>query len=263
MQIDWITVVAQIVNFLVLVWLLRRFLYGPIVNAMERREQRIAARLSEAERREREAEQLAEEYRARQAGLEHERARVLAEAEEEAEARRRKLDETVRREAERLRRELAEEISDERDAFVRDMRRRSAEHVLDLARRVLSELSDAKLDEQMASAFARQIQDLDDGMREQLAKASREGGGTITIRSAAPLEADAQRRITRAIHQRITDKVEVHYETSDAVTSGIELAAGSRRLSWTLAAYLDELEQQLHRDLAEATSAREAYLPHE
>jgi F-type H+-transporting ATPase subunit b len=254
MQIDWITVVAQIVNFLVLVWLLHRFLYGPIVKAMESREQRIAARLGEAEKREREAAQLAEEYRARQAELGHERARVLAEAEVEAEAKRRKLDETVRREAESLRRDLAEEIADERESFVRDMRRRSAEHVMELARRVLTELSDAKLDEQMAAAFARQLQDLDPEMHEQLAKAGREGGGTITIRSRVTLEADAQRRITRAIHQSVIDDAQVHYETSDSVTSGIELSAGSRRLAWTLAGYLDELEQQLQRDLAEATS---------
>jgi F-type H+-transporting ATPase subunit b len=254
MQIDWITVAAQIVNFLVLVWLLHRFLYGPIVKAMESREQRIAARLGEAEKRERDAEQAAEEYRKRQAELERDRVRVLAEAEEEAEAKRRKLDETVRREAEKLRRDLADEIADERETFVSEMRRRSAEHVLELARRVLSELSDASLDEQMAAAFARQLQDLDPEMHEQLAKASREGGGTITIRSRVALEADAQRRITRAIHQSVTDDAEVHYETSDAVTSGIELVAGSRRLSWTLAGYLDDLEQQLQRDLAEATS---------
>ena len=44
MQIDWITVAAQIVNFLILVWLLQHFLYGPITRAMQRREQRIAER---------------------------------------------------------------------------------------------------------------------------------------------------------------------------------------------------------------------------
>ena len=48
MQIDWLTVAAQIVNFLVLVWLLQRFLYRPITEAMARREERIESRLSEA-----------------------------------------------------------------------------------------------------------------------------------------------------------------------------------------------------------------------
>ena len=43
MQVDWLTVAAQIVNFLILVWLLHKFLYGPIVRAMGDREAAIAA----------------------------------------------------------------------------------------------------------------------------------------------------------------------------------------------------------------------------
>ena len=57
MQIDWFTVVAQIVNFLILVWLLKKFLYGPIIRAMDDRERRIASRLEEANARERQAQE--------------------------------------------------------------------------------------------------------------------------------------------------------------------------------------------------------------
>ncbi len=49
MAIDWITVSAQIVNFLILVWLLKHFLYQPIIRAMDRREQRVSERLNEAQ----------------------------------------------------------------------------------------------------------------------------------------------------------------------------------------------------------------------
>ena len=45
MQVDWITTIAQIINFLVLVYLLKRFLYGPIVSAMIHREAHIAERV--------------------------------------------------------------------------------------------------------------------------------------------------------------------------------------------------------------------------
>ena len=51
MLINWFTVAAQIVNFLILVALLKRFLYGPIVAAMSAREGRIAAQLTEAQRK--------------------------------------------------------------------------------------------------------------------------------------------------------------------------------------------------------------------
>jgi len=48
MLIDWFTVVAQVVNFLILVWLLKRFLYRPILNAIDAREKRIATKLADA-----------------------------------------------------------------------------------------------------------------------------------------------------------------------------------------------------------------------
>lgn len=257
MQIDWITVAAQIVNFLVLVWLLHRFLYGPVVKAMEDREKRIAARLDEARKREEDAEREAAEHRARQAALERDREHILAMAEAEAENLRRTLEGAAREEAEQLRRDLAEEVDGEKKAFIRDMRRRSAEHVLELARRVLGELSDARLEEQMATAFARQIQDTGAELRTQLAKACHAGGGAVTVRSRIGLDADAQRRITRAVHQVISPTAEVRYESSEEVGSGIELTTGSQRLAWTFAGFLDELEQQLHRDLAEIGARHE------
>ena len=51
MSVNWFTVAAQVVNFLILVWLLHRFLYGPIIAAMDRRERRIAERLQDAQRK--------------------------------------------------------------------------------------------------------------------------------------------------------------------------------------------------------------------
>ncbi|MFQ3186924.1 MAG: F-type H+-transporting ATPase subunit b, partial [Marinomonas primoryensis] len=49
MLIDWFTVIAQLINFLVLVWLLKRFLYRPILNAIDAREKRIADELADAD----------------------------------------------------------------------------------------------------------------------------------------------------------------------------------------------------------------------
>ena len=49
MLIDWFTVGAQALNFIILVWLLKRFLYKPILNAVDAREKRIAAELADAD----------------------------------------------------------------------------------------------------------------------------------------------------------------------------------------------------------------------
>ena len=91
MLIDWFTVIAQIVNFLILVGLLKYFLYGRILRAMDQREDRIASRLTEAEQREQEAEDERRHYQARQKDLEEKQSDILAEAREKAEAERKRL----------------------------------------------------------------------------------------------------------------------------------------------------------------------------
>ncbi len=52
MLIDWFTVGAQALNFLILVWLMKRFLYKPILNAIDAREKKIAAELADADAQE-------------------------------------------------------------------------------------------------------------------------------------------------------------------------------------------------------------------
>src|SRR3990167_11353393 len=103
MQIDWLTVAAQVVNFLVLVWLLQRYLYRPIVKAMDDREQRIAARRREATEQKANAEQEAKEYRSQRDALERDRGTILALAREGAGEVKRALQETARHHGEERR----------------------------------------------------------------------------------------------------------------------------------------------------------------
>ena len=85
MLIDWFTVVAQVINFLILVWLLQRFLYKPIVNAMQTREERIASQLRDAEKQKAEAEVESAKFRIAHDQLEQRKQELLREAEADAE----------------------------------------------------------------------------------------------------------------------------------------------------------------------------------
>ena len=78
MQIDWLTTGAQIINFLVLLWLLKRFLYQPVIRAMDRREEKIAHRIREAEHREQTATAQAQAFQDKLQGWEVERAERLS-----------------------------------------------------------------------------------------------------------------------------------------------------------------------------------------
>ena len=80
MELDWLTVAAQIVNFLVLVWLLQHFLYAPITKAMSHREERIEERLADARKSREEAEAEAARLHDKQEELERDKEALMDEA---------------------------------------------------------------------------------------------------------------------------------------------------------------------------------------
>ncbi len=84
MLIDWFTVGAQIVNFLILVWLLRHFLYKPILNAIDAREKRISTELADANRKRTDAEKERSDFQNKNRAFDEQRSALLAKATEEA-----------------------------------------------------------------------------------------------------------------------------------------------------------------------------------
>src|SRR3990172_2764168 len=91
MLIDWFTVGAQALNFLVLVWLLKRFLYQPILEAIDAREQRIAKELADADAKKAEAQKERAEFQHKNEAFEQQRAALLGKATDEAKAERQRL----------------------------------------------------------------------------------------------------------------------------------------------------------------------------
>lgn len=251
MQIDWFTVGAQIVNFMVLVWLLQHFLYGPITRAMDRREAAIAARLQDAEDRKRAAESEATAYREKQAALEDQRDQWLGAAREEADALRRSLEEEARHEVAAKRGDWLRQLVDQQRTFLEDLRRRTAEYVVALARRALGDLAEAGLEDQIAAVLIDRLGGLDRDARKRIVDACRDAGAPVVVRSAFDLSALRRRRITKAIHEALGEAVHVVYERSEEITCGLELKAGSQSLIWSLDGYLDSLEDRLAGELGE------------
>lgn len=253
MQIDWLTVVAQIVNFLVLVWLLKRFLYGPIVGAMERRESAIQARVHEAEAKAREAVEEADTFREKQADLDRRREDMLADAENQALQLRRKLEDDARQDVAVRRSDWLTQLQDQQGTLLGDMRKRAAEFVCGLARQALSDLADARLEDQIAARLTDRLAGLDRQTKRKIIDACSQDAQAIVVRSAFELSATRRRRLTRAIHEALGQAVEVEYQTAPDIVCGLELKAGSQSVSWSLDGYLDDLEHRLSESLGELT----------
>jgi F-type H+-transporting ATPase subunit b len=248
-QLNWFTLVAQIVNFLILLYLLKRFLYGPVIDMMDKREQKIAARLQEAEEKHNEAEQQAERYRQQRRELEEERGERLTAIQEEVEARRKDLLKEAHEEVQKKKQDWQEALQREQDAFMQELRQRLGREATEVARRALQDLADVQVEQRMADLFVTRIQELDPTERDEISESIQESDGKIVIRSTFELPEEMQQRITDAVQSQIMDEggLDARFETSPDLISGIEMQVDGYQVAWTIRDYLDHLEQQIRR----------------
>ncbi|QBQ55320.1 F0F1 ATP synthase subunit B [Nitrosococcus wardiae] len=241
MQIDWITVSAQIVNFLVLVYLLKRFLYQPVITAMEQRQQRIANRLQKAEQREQEAGQEAQHYREKAQNLEQQRDELIAKAKEEAEAQRQHLLNEAREEVATARKEWLQQVEREKQEFLKALKKQTGETMVKTTRAALADLADTTLEQQMVGIFLTRLESLDEADRQAL----KETPGALRITTSFELSQNLRDKVTEAVHEHLMPHTDIHYTQSPELLCGIELNTEGRKISWTLAEYLDALENQM------------------
>lgn len=250
MQIDWVTVAAQIVNFLILVWLLHRVLYRPLNRALVERAEAVRRQLAETAAARHEAEAEAAAHRAAIRTVEAEREARLAEAEAEAEALRGEMTRRAHEEIAAHRAAWAEQMEEERAAFLDRLRRRAGGAFVALARNALAELSDRDLVDQIARVFARRLAALEIGERAQLAAAA-EAGAAVEVLSTFPLSPEAQAIVAEAV-ERLIGRRDPAFRVEPELDCGVLLAVGARHVGWTLGEHLDAFEDEIARLLDSA-----------
>jgi F-type H+-transporting ATPase subunit b len=245
MLIDWFTVAAQIINFLILILLLRRFLYRPVIRVMNEREAKIAAQLAEAEALKQEAIDEAEAYQQQRRELQNHREELLAEARDEAEAWRKELISKARKEIDEARASWRKSIAAEQQVFTQEVRQRIGRQVCTISRRALADLADTELEERVIEVFIRRLRALDEDEHELLAESVRQAGNKITLRTAFEISPAAYQKIVQTIQTKVEGSVVIQSEVVRDLLCGVEISSPDYKLSWTLDDYLDSLESSL------------------
>ncbi len=263
MLIDWFTVAAQTLNFLILVWLLKRYLYQPILNAIDAREQRIAAELADADAQRAEAEKARQEFEQKNAELEKNRASLLSQATEEAEKERRRLLEEARQKADALAKKRQETLQQDAKNLSVTLTRRAQDEVFAITRKLLSELASASLEEQIGNAFTRRLGDLDGEAKKKMTAALACSKEPALLRSAFELPAAQRAAIEKAVKAAFSAAVEpsgepsfeLSFEVAPGLIGGIELSASGQKIAFSLEESLKSLEKGIEDVLNEGRSA--------
>lgn len=245
MLIDWFTVGAQTLNFLILVWLLKRFLYQPILDAIDAREQRVAKELADADAKMTQATQQHDEFQHKNEAFKQQRATLLSQATTQAQTERRRLLDEARQAAEALRSQQQDALKNELQQVHEEIARRSQEEVFAMARKTLSDLAETTLEERMCMVFTRRLRALDGAAKDRLAAALKTLAGPARVRSAFELPPEQRAAIQYALNVSFSADIALRFEVAPEVISGIELNANGCKISWSIADYLASLEKSL------------------
>ncbi len=251
MQIDYFTTLAQMVNFLILVLLLKHLLYAPVLKLMDERERVIASRLEEVEEKKREAEKEAETYRKQKQEISAEHEEMLIKAKEDAKNFKADLEKKAEAEVERSRAEWYEAVERSKKTFLEDLRERTGRQVYAISRRVLRDLADEVLERQMIRTFVGRLEEMDDSEKEAFKKFYKYPEGIVLVRSAFEIPVDFQQKIKEVLRDRTEADLRVHFEIDEDLISGIEISARNAEISWSIAGYLDSMEADFSRVIEE------------
>lgn len=234
MLIDWFTVIAQLLNFLILVWLLKRFLYRPILNAIDERERKIAAQITEAAQRNEEAESQRALYLEKNDIFERERAMLLQGVIEEVKAEKSQLLESVHLEYEQQRHRKLTALQEEARELKQEIIQKTKDEAFEISRRILLDMASVSLEEQMTAVFIRQVGAMPDEERNTMVQSFRASRMPVILRSAFELPAAQREMVQNQIDQLFGSATSIQYETTPELISGIELISNGYKVAWSL-----------------------------
>jgi F-type H+-transporting ATPase subunit b len=228
MQFDWTTFTLEIINFLVLVWILKRFFYRPVLDVLDARQQRIQAESAQAKQLQQEAESLKHQYEARLADWNKEREQVRQQLDQEiAQARAISM--------ENLKKSLADEESKTRvrDAAViasreAELVRQSASEAYSNAAMMLQRLASGELTASIVRMFQEDLAALPPAERVALQKAAHTLGAdaSVEIDAAHPLDDKALKELTQALSLAAEQPLKVVFKLAPELIAGLRVAVG-------------------------------------
>jgi F-type H+-transporting ATPase subunit b len=243
-QFDLFTFVATLVNFLILVALLRIFLYKRVMKAVEDRQRKIENRWNEAETAREDADRSRREYQEKSRELEEDDHRLKEEARRRAADREEELVDRAKREVEDRKREWFDSLEREKERTLRRFRELAAEDLWVAVRRILADLADSDLEEAVVDKFLKKLDaeaasDLDETER-------------LIIRTGFPMPEDLRSEFLTGIESRTGIDVsgkETSFETDEELVAGIEIEARNKKIAWNVDRYIREASEDLSKKL--------------
>ena len=246
MRINWFEIIAQIINFFVILFILQKLLYKPVINAMAERQRRIQELQSEADEKMEDAEKLIIEYNKKIADMDSEKRDVLDAARQEAQEKGYKLLEDYKKEAENKRMAYLKEVEDEKENFIDSLKVNLGQGAVKIASNILNTVSSKELEEEVFNIFIENLKNLNDNIQDIgiLAEESR-----LNLYSVEELSRDEKQIIEDVLREQIKNLEKIYYKTDRDLILGYELNLGSYTVHTNIKNYLNKIEEEIIKNL--------------
>ncbi len=240
-EFDLFTFIASIINFLVLVFLLRTFLFKRVLKAIEERRKTVERTWDEAEEERSSAEAEKESYREKQEELKKSERELRTRARDKAGEIREELVRKAREEVSGTKEEWLESFEKEKEKTLSRFEEQAAKELAAALREVLDDLSDSRLEEAIIRRFMEKIRQSTVGDKIREAE-------EITVKSGFSIEEELLNEIVRTLAETSGNglgREDVRFETDKTLVCGIEVQAGNYRIGWNIDRYLREAAEEL------------------
>lgn len=242
MELDWFTFGAQIVNFLLLLWLLQRFLYKPVQKVMQKREKEITDRLEEARQTLVDAREKLSEYQQKLDQLAQNEKVMLEESRQEAEEYRKNLLIEARYEIEKMQDRWRKTIDEEKEQFLTELEERSFEKLLEAVRKIIEELAGQELEHHVLTNFIHKIEQTS---TEQIKTFTESSDHKLEITTAFAIKEKDRYKIEAILREVFVDDMECHFKEKPELGLGIEIRTSGWKMGWNLRSYLEEMKAEM------------------
>lgn len=244
MLIDPFTVFVQVLNFLILVLILKRFLFRPIARSMAQREKRLADELEQARKAREEAQEHLEEIQARKDRLKDEESRMLQEAKNRAAALEKELTTAVKAEVKAREQAFIQSFEREKRRRRESLQREMATQVFTVADTALQDLAGRSLHTTMVTHFLDLLEHQGDPTRDRLTPLFT-GQDTLTVNTPFELPPATIKRLRTILEQDFGFTGPMASRIDPHLLAGVSLSGNGHRLDWTMHRYLENLQTGL------------------
>ena len=251
MNINWFEIIVQMINFFILLFILQKLFYKPVIKAMEERQQGIRDIQTEADRKKKEADELIYKYKQNLKEFEENKEEEMNRAIKEADEKKENIIEEYKKEAKAKRESYINEVNEEKAYFLHELRSTLGKSSVVIASKILETISEEDLTEKVFEAFIRKIKSLEKEKLEEEIKLNQE---KIVLISSEALTDEQKNRFKEAVSDKLDYPVEIGYEIDNNLIMGFELNLESLTVHTNMKNYLREAEDHIKKILDEKTS---------